>query len=59
MQNAKVFIPRNIILDVLYIYITMSSMGNFLEVGDPNFKKYSEKTWRAQILLFIILLYNM
>jgi len=34
-------------------------MGNFLEVGDPNFKKYSEKTWKAQIPLFIILLYNM
>jgi len=34
-------------------------MGNFLEVGDPNFKKYSEKTWRAQIPLSIILLYNM
>ena len=24
-------------------------MGNFLKVGDPNVKKYSEKPWRAQI----------
>ena len=33
-------------------------MGNFLKVGDPDFKKYSEKTCSAQIPLFIILLYN-
>jgi len=38
---------------------TVSSMGSFLEVEDPNFTEYSEKTWRAQIPLFIILLYNM
>ena len=29
-------------------------MGNFLEVGDTNFKKYSEKTWRA-LIYFIAL----
>ena len=32
-------------------------MGNFLKVRDPNFKKDSEKTWRAQIPFFIML-YN-
>ena len=60
--NAKAFI-WNIILDVLsqqiYIYITVSSLGNFLEVGDSISKKYCEKTWRVQISLFIILFYNM
>jgi len=24
-------------------------MGNLLKIGDPNCKRYSEKTWRAQI----------
>jgi len=32
---------------------TLATIGSFLEVGDPNFKEYSEKT---QIL--ILLLYN-
>jgi len=48
MQNA--FIPRNITLDILYIYITVSSMGNFLEIGDLNFKKYSEKLGEHRLL---------
>jgi len=37
----------------------VSSMGNFLEIGDPNFKSTVKKTLKAQVPLFIILPYNM
>jgi len=40
----------------IYIYITVSSMGNFLEVGDPNFKNYSENLESTDSLIYYIAL---
>ena len=56
MQNANglvAFVPWNVILDVLsYANLHLNKSVFSLEVGDPNFKKYNEKNWRAQIIIF-------